>query len=326
MEDASASSQDDLRFWKISRTGLSSTAVAAPMRLSLFILTFAVHVVSWEAYCAISTATSTFSINGASLPVLAFALAFLSAAAAVVVGSHLRQPLRLIFVIVSIIAVALPGAIEMASLLLPDDFGYVDGFVSAMLTPVALTPFIGMLLYPLIISAVVVDELMGRRLRTTSPPESDQQLAEIRRRTRSAIAGLTIATLIIFSCVTLIGWTAAAVFDSSPAEHSLLYLQPNGVIAACSAVIVLAVPLCFGYLAELELPAKSAPALGVLTYLTLASGILLCTLSTVQSIYSDATGIGGTLLWFGLLIAFPIAAVATQLVSIGIVVFERIRR
>lgn len=296
------------------------------MRLSLFVLTFAVHVVFWEAYCAISTATSSFTVNGAGLPVLAFVLAFLSAAAAIILGSGLRQPLRLIFVIVSIIAVAVPGVIEVAFLLLPENFGYVDGFVSTVLTPLAFTPYLGMLLYPLIISAVMVDELMRRRVRTISPTKSEQYAVEIRRRTTSDIVGFIIATLIIMSGIVLIAWTAAAVFASSPAEHSLLYSQPNGVIAACSAIIVVAVPLAFGYLAQLGLPAKAAPALDLLTYLTLTSGILLCTLSTVQTIYSDATGIGGTLLWLGLLFAFPVVAAATSLLSIGIVVFEHIRR
>ncbi|MDN6122325.1 MAG: hypothetical protein L0I80_00435 [Brevibacterium sp.] len=296
------------------------------MRLSFFVLTFAVHVVFWEAYCAISTVTSSFTVNGAGLPVLAFVLAFLSAAAAIVLGSGLRQPLRLIFAIVSIIAVAVPGVIEVAFLLLPDDFGYVDGFVTTVLTPLAFTPYLGMLLYPLIISAVVVDELTRRRLRTTSPTQSEQPAAEIRRGTTTDIVGFIIATLIIMFSIVLITWTAAAVFASSSAEGSSLYSQPDGVIAVCSAVIVVAVPLAFGYLANLGLLAKAAPALGLLTYLTLASGILLCTLSTIQTIYSDATGIGGTLLWLGLLFAFPVVAAATSLLSIGIVVFEHIRR
>lgn len=183
---------------------------------------------------------------------LAFALALLSATGAIVLGSHLRQPLRLVFV--SIIAVALPGAIEVASLL-PDNFGNADGFVNVALTPLVLTPYLGMLLYPLIIAAVVVDDFGRRRLRTTSSTESDPHLTEIRRRATFGIVRFIIATLIIVSCVALIGWTATAVFGSSPAEHSLLYSQPNGVIAACSAVIVFAVPLSVGYLAKLELPA-----------------------------------------------------------------------
>lgn len=273
---------------------------------------FAVFLVAWEAFIGIRTATSNFYFGHPWASFLALAAACLAAAATVAIGEGLPRRLRRIFTLVSVIVFVLAGVSEVIYLVLADTSDATSTVLSSLLTPVSLAPFLAGAIYPFILSAVIV---IG--LAPVITPQSAESAAPPRRAIPPAASAriITSALVVVGAAVTTVstGWYfLSASFDADQP----IWGQPDSVILTATAVGVIALLFLLPGHARFEGPMYFAHSIRFVFSLTLATGILLCTLSTIQAVYVDATGIGGMLIWIGLVFAFPVLALASTILGI----------
>lgn len=285
---------------------------SSPIRFAVVLASFAVFFVAWEAFIGIRTATSNFYFGHAWASFLALAAACSAAAAAVAIGGGLPQRPRRIFTLVSVSVFVLAGVSEVISLVLADTSDAPSTALSFLLTPFALAPLLAGAVYPFILSAVVVIGLGPAVM-----PQSSESAAAPRRKIPRAVAvGLIISALVALgSAVTTVG-TGWYFLSASFAADQPVWGQPDSVILAATTVGVIALLFLLPGRARFEGSIYFAHSIRFVFSLTLATGILLCTLSMVQVVYADATGIGGALIWIGLVFAFPVLALASTILGV----------
>lgn len=285
---------------------------SSPTRFAVVLANFAVFLVAWEAFIGIRTATSNFYFGHAWASFLALAAACVAAAATVAIGGGLSRRPRRIFTLVSVSVFVVAGVSEVIYLVLTETSDTASTVLSFLLAPLALAPFLAGAVYPFILSAVIV---IG--LGPAVGPQSSESAAPPRRPVPRAVSvGLIISALVVLGSAVTTGGTGWHFLSASFAADEPVWGQPDSVILAATTVGVIALLFLLPGPARFEGPLCFTHSIRFVFSLTLATGILLCTLSTVQVVYADATGIGGALISIGLVFAFPVLALASTILSL----------
>lgn len=269
-------------------------------------LAFAIHLVAWEAYIALSTATANFYFGQAWAVWAGFGAAVVAAAAAVVIGRVLRGRFRSAFAVVSLVVLVLPGVVDLISLLLADDSEPAGGgLLDLVFAPLIVLYYAGALLYPFLLAGVLV---LARGPRSTRPAFA-WHLAIV----------ITCAAIALAAAVTTLS-VGLDVIAGEVVAVDTLWGQPGFDAAIASAVGLIAVVALVRFAADVAVPGGLTRAFDVVAYSGVALGILLCTLSTAFVVSTDSIGIGGMLLWMALIVLAPILLAGAALLGLVAVI------
>lgn len=276
-------------------------------------LAFAIHLIAWEGYIALSTATANFSFGNAWAVWAGLGAAVVSAAAAVVIGRVLRGRTRLVFTVASLVVLVFPGVIDLIRLLPVDDSEPTgSGLLDLVFSPLIVLCYAGTLLYPFLLAGVLV---LARGPRSTRP------VFIVRLSIVIACAGLALAAAVSTLSV------GVDVFAEEVVPVDTLWGQPGFDAAIASAVGLIAIVTAVRFGADVVVSSALTRAVNVVAYAAVALGILLCTLSTASVVYTDSIGIGGTGLWMALVVLAPILLAGAALLGpVAVIAGRRSRR
>ena len=289
-----------------------------PISFAVLVAAFGGHLTAWIGYVAMRVSNESYATAHPWVTnLLGFAFAATAVFCALILGRALPRGWRLGFTLVSLIVVLGSGITELFGLVFSDADSPLADVMAVVFVPMVALPYIGELVYPLILSAAVIWAVRAQE----SPAVSEHEALPtetIRSQSTDPAAG-RVAFIVCY--VALAGSAAtnalltAAFFlpvlgaDDEGWGKEYVWLTAAGIAGAIGIVGV------FRRFSAVETSTPISTTFEVIVLLALVFAHQSTSLSAAQAVYSDSSGIGGTLLWIFVACMFPLATVILLLMT-----------
>lgn len=282
MDDAAHPDSESRRGPVLQRAG------STPVRFSILVLAFIVHLVTWTGFSGLrALSDSRYLDENLGAGFLMLALAWLAGAAAIVIARHLPAIARSVITVVSVAGFGITGLAEVIFRLAPQD--EPTGLEWIMLLHYLVT-----LTFPLILAGSLITIM---RIRSAGRSEPN-------RAAGNKAAVMLFASVLIVA----IGFVLIAVVPDGFSSEVWLKLDwplaVFGLVGATTALFLLEhIPSAVFRRTRVASPR-------VFGFFVLACGMYLCIVSIAQIFSLEAVGIAGFTLWIFAVFGFVIAAIA----------------